>query len=69
MNDKDLALIDQKLTALLALTALQVSGAPREARPKLEILLRDVGLDVTTIAKVLGKKPNAVTMAVLRAKK
>ena len=55
-----------KLSALLALTALSFSGKGKDA--KLEVLLKEAGLEVAEIAKVLGKNEQAVRKMIMRAK-
>lgn len=67
MNDQDiLQSINNKLSALVALAALSLSGEGREV--KLEILLKNVGLEVLDIARVLGKQEGAVRKTIQRAK-
>ena len=65
-DSKTLKSIEKKLTALLALTALFLSGKGKDV--KLEILLKGAGLEVTEIAKVLGKNEQAVRKMIMRAK-
>ena len=67
MSDSEtLKHIDNKLSALLALMVLSVSGKGRDV--KLEVLLKGVGLEVAEIAKVLGKNEQAVRKMIMRAK-
>jgi hypothetical protein len=69
-DSKRLASIDQKLSALIALTAASLfekSGENTEVR--LEVLLSSAGLDTGEIAKVLGKSLAAVQKTLQRAKK
>lgn len=65
-DSKTLKSIDNKLSALLALTALSISGKGSDV--KLEVLLKRAGLEVSEIAAVLGKKEQAVRKMILRAK-
>ena len=65
-DSKTLKGIESKLSALLALTALSLSGKGKET--KLEVLLKEAGLEVSEIAKVLGKKDQAVRKMIARAK-
>ncbi len=65
-DSKTLKGIESKLSALLALTALSLSGKGKEA--KLDVLLKGAGLEVSEIAKVLGKKEQAVRKMIARAK-
>lgn len=65
-DSKTLKGIESKLSALLALTALSLSGKGKEA--KLDVLLKEAGLEVSEIAKVLGKKEGAVRKMITRAK-
>jgi len=66
-DSKTLKAIERQLSALLALTALSVSGKGKDV--KLEVLLKEVGLEVSEIARVLGKKEQAVRKMILRAKR
>ncbi|MFH0829517.1 MAG: hypothetical protein V1907_05105 [Candidatus Kerfeldbacteria bacterium] len=65
-DSKTLKGIENKLSALLALTAFAVSG--KEKGVKLEVLLKEAGLEVAEIAKVLGKKEQAVRKMITRSK-
>jgi hypothetical protein len=65
-DSKTLKSIDGKLTALLAVTAPPLSGKKDEV--KVEVLLKNAGLSVAEIAKVLGKKEQAVQKMIMRAK-
>lgn len=65
-DSKTLKSIENKLTALLALTALSMSGKGKDV--KLEVLLKGAGLEVTEIAKVLNKNEQAVRKMIMRAK-
>ena len=65
-DSKTLKGIESKLSALLALTALSLSGEGKEA--KLDVLLKEAGLEVSEIAKILGKKEGAVRKMITRAK-
>lgn len=65
-DSKTLKSIENKLTALLALTAFSLSGKEKDV--KLEVLLKGVGLEVAEIAKVLGKKEGAVRKMIERTK-
>ena len=65
-DSKTLKGIENKLSALLALTALSLTGGAGEA--KLEVILRSAGLDVPEIAKILGKNEGAVRKVIQRAK-
>jgi hypothetical protein len=73
MNDAEiLKNIDQKLLALIALLVDQRErgGAPMDkGSVKTELLLKEAGLSVNEIAKVLNKNVAAVHKAVQRAKK
>jgi len=65
-DSKTLKGIESKLSALLALTALSLTGEIKNA--KLEVLLKKVGLEVDEIAKILGKNEGAVRKAIQRSK-
>lgn len=65
-DSKTLKGIENKLSALLALTALLLTG--KGASTKLEVLLKSAGLEVSEIAKVLGKKEQAVRKMIVRSK-
>ncbi len=65
-DSKTLKNIDTKLSALLALTALSLTGEGGEA--KLEVALKNAGLEVAEIAKALGKNEGAVRKVIQRAK-
>ena len=65
-DSKTLKGIENKLSALLALTALSVAGKGKDV--KLEVLLRDAGLEVAEIAKILGKNEPAVRKMIMRSK-
>jgi DNA-directed RNA polymerase specialized sigma24 family protein len=65
-DSKTLKGIENKLSALLALTALSVSDKGRGV--KLEVLLKGAGLEVAEIAKVLGKNEQAVRKMIMRTK-
>jgi hypothetical protein len=65
-DSKTLKGIENKLSALLALTALFISGKGKDI--KLEVLLKGAGLDVAEIAKVLGKNEQAVRKMITRSK-
>lgn len=65
-DSKTLKSIENKLTALLALTAFSLPGKEKDV--KLEVLLKGVGLEVAEIAKVLGKKEGAVRKMIERTK-
>jgi len=65
-DSKTLKGIENKLSALIALMALSLSGKGKET--KLEVLLKEAGLEVSEIAKVLGKKEQAVRKMIARAK-
>ncbi len=68
--EKSLDGIEKRLSALLALTALSGLGTSNEkAKAKLEVLLYKAGLNSTEIARVLGKKADAVKKTIQRAKK
>lgn len=68
--EKSLHGIEKRLSALLALTALSGLGTSNEkAKAKTEIILYKTGLDSTEIARVLGKKADAVKKTIQRAKK
>jgi DNA-directed RNA polymerase specialized sigma24 family protein len=56
------------LRGLLMLTLEQREGALEADRPSTQ-LLADAGLDYRQIAELLGKSPDAVRMALTRAKK
>ena len=67
MNDQQiLERIDRKLSALIALIALSITGEAKNA--KLEIILRNTGLGVSDIAKVLNKQEGAIRKSIQRAK-
>ena len=58
---------------LLAILTLLVDGrerlaADRNDQVKTEVLLANSGLSYTTIARLLGKKPDAVRMMIARAR-
>lgn len=65
-DSKTLKNIEHKLSALLALTALAVTGKGTDV--KIEVLLKGAGLEVAEIAKVLGKKEQAVRKMIMRNK-
>lgn len=65
-DSKTLSSIEKKLSALLALTALSVSDNGKGV--KLEVLLKRAGLETAEIAKILGKKEQAVRKMIMRAK-
>jgi hypothetical protein len=65
-DSKTLKGIENKLSALLALTALSITGKVEGA--KLEILLKNAGLEVVEIAKILGKNEQAVRKMITRNK-
>jgi DNA-directed RNA polymerase specialized sigma24 family protein len=65
-DSKTLKGIENKLSALIALMALSLSGKGKET--KLEVLLKEAGLEVSEIAKVLGKKEQAVRKMIMRAR-
>jgi len=68
-DSKTLKSIDNKLSALIALIALLVtSNAEERAEAKPEVLLSNVGLENSEIAKILGKKLGAVQKAIQRAR-
>ncbi|MGD9694898.1 MAG: sigma factor-like helix-turn-helix DNA-binding protein [Thermoleophilia bacterium] len=46
----------------------EAKAAQRPEQPKAEVLLQDAGLDTATIARLLGKNPAAVRMALSRAR-
>lgn len=61
-------------TAMIALLRLAVAEREERAEPelakrKVELLLNECGLDAGQIAALTGKKPDAVRMAIKRAKK
>jgi DNA-directed RNA polymerase specialized sigma24 family protein len=65
MSDSEtLKRIENKMSALLALTALSLPGG--EKNIKLEVLLKDAGLEIAEIAKVLGKNEQAVRKMIIR---
>ena len=66
MDETNIKAIENKLSALIALTALSLTGGAQET--KLEIVLKNAGLEVAEIAKVLGKKEDAVRKTLQRAK-
>lgn len=66
-DSKTLKGIENKLSALLALTALSVSGNGKDV--KLEVVLKGAGLEVSEIAKVLGKNEQAVRKMIMRSQK
>ncbi len=65
-DSKTLKGIENKLSALLALTALHFSNKKNDT--KLEVLLKEAGLEVNEIAKVLGKNEQAVRKMIMRSK-
>jgi DNA-directed RNA polymerase specialized sigma24 family protein len=65
-DSKTLKGIENKLSALLALMALSLSDKGKET--KLDVVLKEAGLEVSEIAKVLGKKEAAVRKMITRAK-
>ena len=71
MDDSEtLKSIDKKLSALLALTALATLATDAErVAVKPELLLSKAGLSADEVAKVLGKKVDAVRKAIQRAGK
>jgi DNA-directed RNA polymerase specialized sigma24 family protein len=58
--------IENKLSALLALAALSLSGKRDDM--KIEVLLESAGLKISEIAKILGKKEQAVRKMIIRNK-
>ena len=58
--------IENKLSALLALTVLGLSG--KQGDVKLEVLLKSAGLEVAEIARILGKNEHAVRKMIVRNK-
>lgn len=67
MNDSNILKgIENKLSALLALTALSLSGGAKGA--KLEVFLKESGLEVSEIARILVKNEAAVRKVIQRAK-
>lgn len=68
--DKSLKGIENRLSALLALTAVSAFGSAEERRGiKPEVILHHAGLENAEIAKVLGKKLGAVQKSLQRSKK
>lgn len=65
-DSKTLKNIENKLSALIALTALTLPPSAKELR--LEVLLKSAGLEVAEIAKVLSKNEGAVRKVLQRAK-
>lgn len=65
-DSKTLKGIENKLSALVALMALSVSGKGRDT--KMEVLLKEAGMEVSEIAKALGKKEQAVRKMITRSK-
>lgn len=65
-DSKTLKGIENKLSALLALTALSISGKGKDV--KLEVLLKGAGLEVVEIARILDKNEQAVRKMITRAK-
>ena len=61
----------QILMAILALLADERKSRTRDDvdQTPTEVLLSEVGLDNATIAAILRKKPDAIRMAISRAKK
>lgn len=65
-DSKTLRSIESKLSALLALTVLSL---PTETKGvKLEIILKNAGLEIAEIVKVLAKNEGAVRKVIQRAK-
>lgn len=66
MDDlKTLKNIENKLSALIALTVLSL---PESKGSKLEMLLKNAGLEINEIAKVLSKNEGAVRKMIQRTK-
>ncbi|MFA6999622.1 MAG: hypothetical protein WC241_00725 [Candidatus Paceibacterota bacterium] len=65
-DSKTLKNIENKLSALLALTALSLLGNKEEV--KLEVLLKKVGLEVPEISLILDKNEGAIRKTIQRAK-
>lgn len=62
--------IENRLSALISLTALSTFGTADERREaKLEVILAQSGLANADIAKILGKNLAAVQKSLQRAKK
>jgi hypothetical protein len=62
--------IENRLSALIALTALSAFGTSEERKEaKPEVILSQAGLANSDIAKILGKNLPAIQKALQRAKK
>jgi hypothetical protein len=68
-DSKTLRNIENKLSALIAISALSVSEESDGEEMKLELVLHNAGLENTEIAKILNKKLAAVQKAIQRARK
>jgi hypothetical protein len=69
-NAETLKNIENRLTALVSLMSISILGSETEkAGIKPEVLLFNAGLDYAAIAKILGKKSDAVRMIIQRNKK
>jgi hypothetical protein len=66
-DSKTLESIDKKLSALIALSAIQSFG--KDGEIKAEVVLSMAGLETNEIARVLGKALPAVQKTLQRAKR
>lgn len=70
MTDSEaLEAIDRKLGALVALTSRLATTDEKDKQVKLEVLLKNAGLDAVLIAQLLGKTTAAVRKTIERAGK
>ena len=72
MNDqKILESIDEKLTAVVVMLAHSMELISKDSikAEKIEVLLAEVGLSPTKIARLIGKKPDTVMKALKRKNK
>lgn len=68
-DSKTLKNIENKISALLALTALSVLGNSSDKKDiKPEVILHNAGLEKKDIAKILGKNLGAVIKTIQRTK-
>ena len=70
MKDLDIQKsIEKKMTAVVALLAAIIEDSGMEEKRKVEIILSDVGLSPSEIARMVGKKPDTVIKTIKRLKK
>lgn len=69
MPNDDAIDLETALVGVLALLIAQREDVEAADRRKTEVVLSDAGMSPTQIGRLLGKRPDAVRMAISRARK